>query len=126
LISPYLTEGHLWLGIARHHKAKKIRRTAVYCYIFSHMPYWLAAKMRLYPEDKNRAKWGQDLSVLFKGFSVYQAQETFNWICDNYFMELMRPDVLAVMREHRQKGDYIILLSGMFTEFLEVIGKRLR
>jgi HAD superfamily hydrolase (TIGR01490 family) len=120
-----LTEGHLWKGIAKHHRNKKIKRTALLFYITSHLPYWLAAKVKLYPQDKNRANWGRDLAILFKNFSVAEARIAFEWITDKYFMPLMRPDMIQVMQEQRRQGRRIILLSGMFSEFLEVIGKRL-
>jgi len=120
-----LTEGHLWKGIAKHHRNKNIKRTALFFYITSHLPYWLAAKMKLYPQDKNRANWGRDLAILFKNFSVAEAKIAFEWITENYFMPLMRPDMIKVMQEQRRQGRRIILLSGMFSEFLEVIGQRL-
>jgi HAD superfamily hydrolase (TIGR01490 family) len=120
-----LTEGHLWKGIAKHHQAKKLKRSALFLYIAGHLPFWLAAKVKLYPQDKNRAKWGKDLSVLFKDFTVEEARLAFEWITDNYFMPLMRPDLMQVMQEHRKQGHRIVLLSGMFGEFLEVVGKKI-
>ena len=118
-----LTEGHLWVGIARHHRAHKINRFKVYIYLMSHLPMWMAAKVNLYSEEKNRAEWGEDLPVLFKGFSGDYARKAFQWVTDNYFLPLMRPDILGQLRENKKQGFKIMLLSGMFSEFLEVIGK---
>ncbi len=120
-----LTTGHLWSGISRHHHQKKVKRLAVYWYLFSHMPYWLAAKMKLYSQEDNRAKWGEDLPVLFRGFTREEANKAFEWVADNYFMPLLRPDVMAVLNEHKKAGNKIVLLSGMFTDFLEIIGRRI-
>jgi HAD superfamily hydrolase (TIGR01490 family) len=120
-----LTAGHLWVGIARHHREHKINRLKLYLYLISHMPLWLAAKVKLYSVEKNRAQWGQDLPVLFKGFSRDKAQKAYQWVTDNYFLPLMRPDVLAKLNEHKRQGHKIMLLSGMFTDFLEVVGKSL-
>jgi HAD superfamily hydrolase (TIGR01490 family) len=120
-----LTEGHLWKGIAKHHQAKRIKRTALFMYMASHLPYWLAAKVKLYPDDQNRARWGRDLSTLFKNFSLEEARSAFEWVTANYFMPLMRPDVMKVMQEHRQAGYGIVLLSGMFSAFLEVVGQKI-
>jgi alcohol-forming fatty acyl-CoA reductase len=120
-----LTTGHLWAGIAKHHHQKKVKRTAVYLYILSHMPFWLAAKVKLYSQEKNRSKWGEDLPVLFKGFTLEEASKAFEWVTDNYFMPRLRPDILAVLKEHKQKGHKIMLLSGMFSEYLEVVGQRM-
>jgi HAD superfamily hydrolase (TIGR01490 family) len=120
-----LTEGHLWVGIARHHQAHKINRLQVYLYLISHLPMWMAAKVKLYSVEKNRAQWGEDLPVLFKGFSRDKAHKAFQWVTDNYFLPLIRADVMSKLIEHKQQGHKIMLLSGMFTDFLEVVGKSL-
>lgn len=120
-----LSSGHLWLGIAKHHKAHKIKRLSLYTYLLSHMPFWIAAKLKLYSEEKNRAKWGEDLPVLFKGFTLEEARQSFVWVIDNYFMPLMRQDVIKILQDHKKQGRKVILLSGMFTTFLEVIGQRI-
>jgi len=120
-----LTTGHLWVGIARHHRKFKVKRLGLYLYLFSHLPLWLAAKAKLYSEEKNRAKWGEDLPVLFRGFSTGEANKTFQWIADNYFMPLMRPNLLAEIKEHQKQGHKVMVLSGMFTDFLNVVGQRI-
>jgi len=61
-----LTNGHMWTGIARHHMEKRVNRVAVYSYFFSHIPLWLAAKAKLYDEEKDKIKWGEDLPALIK------------------------------------------------------------
>ncbi len=121
-----LTEGHLWVGIARHHRTHKINRFRIYLYVSYHLPAWVAAKMGLYSEEKNRMEWGEDLPFLFKGFTRDSAQKVFQWVTDNYFLPLMRHDIVEKMHEHQQQGYKIMLLSGMFTEFLEVVGKSLK
>jgi HAD superfamily hydrolase (TIGR01490 family) len=120
-----LSEGHLWAGISKHHHSRRVKRAAVYLYILSHMPFWLAAKIRLYSQEKNRAKWGVDLPVLIKGFTREEGRKTFEWVADRYFLPLLRPDMLAILKEHKQQGHKIMLLSGMFSEFLEVLGQRI-
>jgi putative phosphoserine phosphatase/1-acylglycerol-3-phosphate O-acyltransferase len=120
-----LTEGHLWLGIARHHQAKRVKRRTVLLYFLKHMPYWLASKTGLYSTEKNKTKWGEDLSVLLKGFTEDEATDAFEWVTDNYFMPSMRADVIARLREHRAQGHKVVLLSAMFTDFLKIVGRRL-
>jgi len=120
-----LTEGHLWSGISKHHRKNKIKRLTLYTYMLSHLPLWLAAKLKLYSEEKNRSKWGEDLSVLFKGFTTEEARKAFEWVSDNYFMPLMRPDVMEKLKAHKKQGHQVMLLSGMFDIFLEVMGERI-
>lgn len=120
-----LTRGHLWQGIASHHRAHKVKRLAVYFYFITHLPLWLAAKVKIYSEEKNRAKWGGDLAVLFKGFTRQKALDAFIWVTSNYFQPLMRPDILEKLEEHKKLGFKIFILSGMFTDFLEVIADKI-
>lgn len=120
-----LTRGHLWAGIAKHHKTKHVKRMTFLAYFLQHLPLWLATKVRLYSEEKNRVKWGEDLPILLKGFTVDEAKEVFKWVADNYFMPLMRDDVLSHLKRHRSEGRKVVLLSGTFDDFLKVIGQRL-
>jgi HAD superfamily hydrolase (TIGR01490 family) len=120
-----LATGHLWIGLTRHHKAKKVKRMAVYAYLFSHFPIWIAAKLKLYDDNKNKIKWGEDLSTLFKGFTREQSDGIFEWVMENYFGPAMRPDILEILGDHKKKGDTTIIVSGMFKGFLEEVGRRL-
>lgn len=120
-----LTEGHLWKGIAKHHRAKKLKRWALLTYFASHIPFWLASNIKLYSKEKNRSEWGEDLALLFKGMTPEKSKEIFEWVADNYFLPLMRQDVMELLNEHKKQGYKIVLLSGMFNEFLEVMGTKI-
>ncbi len=120
-----LSKGHLWVGISRHNRQKRVNRLAIYKYLLSHLPFWWASRLGLYDKEKNMEQWGEDMPSLFKGLSVEKAQQAFVWIIDNYFMPLMRPDMLRILKEHQQQGREVMLLSGMFREFLDLIGQRL-
>jgi alcohol-forming fatty acyl-CoA reductase len=120
-----LSKGHLWVGIGRHHRKNKVRRLTLYSYLLSHLPLWLASKFKIYSDEKDRIKWGEDLPVLFKGFSVQDARKAFIWVTDSYFMPLLRADVLEILKDHKQKGRKVMILSGMFVDFLEVVGQKI-
>ena len=120
-----LTNGHMWTGIARHHMEKRVNRVAVYSYFFSHIPLWLAAKAKLYDEEKDKIKWGEDLPALIKGFTVAEAHQVFEWVADKYFMSLLRASIEQRLVEHKKKGDKTMILSGMFNDFLEVMMSRI-
>jgi HAD superfamily hydrolase (TIGR01490 family) len=120
-----LSKGHLWIGIAKHNREKRINRFAVYFYLLSHMPLWWASRLGLYNGEKNMEKWGEDMPMLFKGLTVEDANRAFIWIMDNYFRPLLRPDVVAILKEHQKQGHKVMLLSGMFMQFLELVGHRL-
>jgi HAD superfamily hydrolase (TIGR01490 family) len=120
-----LTVGHLWSGIFQHHRQHKLKTFSLFVYLITHLPFWAVARMGLYSEEKNRARWGADLSSLFKNFTTEQAHQAFEWVADNYFQPLMRLDIIRKLEEHKMQGYKIMLLSGMFKEFLEVMGEKL-
>jgi len=39
-------------------------------------------------------------------------------------MPLMRPDIVAILKAHKANGDTLLLLSGMFTQFLKVAAEK--
>jgi putative phosphoserine phosphatase/1-acylglycerol-3-phosphate O-acyltransferase len=120
-----LTTGHLWSGIAKHHRQHRVKRVALYSYLFSHLPLWLAAKIKLYNEEKNRVKWGEDLSILFGGFTREEGRKAFEWVTDNYFVPLLRPEMMELLHRHQKQGYKTMILSGMFGDFLEVVAQRI-
>ena len=52
-----------------------------------------------------------------------EAEETFRWVKDSYFAQKMRREMLDKVEYHRSRGDRVVLLSGMFQEFLDLVGK---
>jgi HAD superfamily hydrolase (TIGR01490 family) len=120
-----LTDGHLWKGVAGYSRFKKSRRFALIRYMAAHLPIWLAAKIKMYPEDLNRAKWGRDLAVMFRGYTPEELAAACEWIAVNYFLPLMRQDMLDIMAEHKKNGCRLLILSGMFNEVLVAVAPKL-
>jgi HAD superfamily hydrolase (TIGR01490 family) len=120
-----LTTGHLWIGIARHHRTYRVKRLVFWKYFFSHLPFLLGAKIGIYNEDKARARWGEDMPVLIKGYTREQGREVINWVIDHYVLPSLRKDMLRILDEHKKLGHKVMLLSGTMLDFLDVIGQRL-
>jgi HAD superfamily hydrolase (TIGR01490 family) len=120
-----LTEGHLWKGIAKYNQFKKRSRARLFWYVITHLPYWLAAKIKIYPDDLNRAKWGRDLAMMFKDYRPEDVLAACDWIALNYFTPLMRPDMLRIIEEHKKNGHRLLILSGMFNSVLEAVAHKL-
>jgi HAD superfamily hydrolase (TIGR01490 family) len=120
-----LSTGHLFNGVIRHHINHKVKRISVSAYLITHLPLWLLSKIKIQSEESSKMKWGEDLAVLFKGFEKQEGLRVFNWIVDNYFSQLIRLDILAMLRKHRGEGHVIVLLSGTFTDFLEIVRQKL-
>ena len=120
-----LSTGHLFNGVIRHHIKHKVKRLSVSAYLITHLPLWFLSKIKIQSEEGSKVRWGEDLAVLFKGFEKQEGMRVFKWVVDNYFRQLIRFDVLATLRKHRDEGHVIVLLSGTFTDFLEIVRQKL-
>ena len=120
-----LFTGHLWIGLAKHHLKHKLKRFSVYAYVASHMPLWLAGKLRLIKEGTYKSIWGQDMPFLLKGLKSDKVVEIYKWIADYYLVPLLRTDILDLVKRHKKRGHLTILLSGSFDDFLQVVRQKL-
>jgi HAD superfamily hydrolase (TIGR01490 family) len=120
-----LTEGHLWVGLAAHHRRHKIKRLAMYEYLLLHLPLYLASKAKLISQERNHKKWGEDVAFMLKGLTPARGRKVFEWLMDNYFLPRMRPEILQRLQEHRAQGHKTMVLSGVLTDFLDVVRVRL-
>jgi HAD superfamily hydrolase (TIGR01490 family) len=120
-----LFTGHFWTGLIKHHFKQGTRRLSVVAYCATHYPLWFVYKLKLLTEDQAKIKWGEDLPVLLKGFTIDQLVDIYRWIEENYVTRLYRSDMLQLLNKHKEKGHVIIILSGSFTGFLEMIKGKL-
>jgi len=124
-----LFTGHLWQGIVKHHIKYKVKLVSVLMYLAANFPLAfageLASKLNITGEEWYKIKWGEDLATLLKGFKKEEVIRIFQWITDNYFMKLLRPDVMALLQWHRSENHITVLLSGSFSDFLEIIKQEL-
>jgi len=69
--------------------------------------------------------WAEGLGSIFKGASEEEALDSFQWISDKYIFNSLRSDVVEILRQHKQNGHVIIIVSSTFSAFLEIVGQRL-
>jgi HAD superfamily hydrolase (TIGR01490 family) len=124
-----LSRGHLWQGLVKHHMHYKIKLVSVLRYLATNVPLALtgelASRLKFTGDEWYKIKWGEDLASLLKGFEKDEAIKAFEWVADDYFMKRLRPDILPLLGRHRDEGHITVLLSGSFSDFLEIIKQRL-
>jgi len=120
-----LFNGHVWYGVVKHHRTLRINRFWLYVYLIVHMPLWYLYKLRLMTGERARFLWARNMSWTLKGMNETQVAAMFSWITDEYIIPLLRPDVLARLRDHQAQGHRVILLSGAFEGLLAAVGERL-
>jgi len=76
--------------------------------------------------NKRRARVGiiKDLAPLLKGLGEEEIQRLAGRV-SKMMVARLRPDIQAILQDHKQRGHSVVLVSTMFQPFLEVIGRRL-
>lgn len=65
------------------------------------------------------------LAWLVQGYNLEQVQAAFTWVVDEYLLPSRRQKMLERLHHHQEQGHRVIIVSGMFTSALELIGLRL-
>lgn len=120
-----LYTGHIWQGIALHHRQQQVNRLPLYLYAGAHIPMWPLCRLGLLSEATVRDLWTCHLGWTMRGLTTQEAAATFAWIAEHYVLPLVRPDVLARLRDHQKAGQRVILVSGTPVPLLAEIGRQL-
>jgi len=121
-----LSRGHSWEGFRRYYANYEKRRIlSIFAFLTTHIALWLLVKCKLYNKEKCWLKWTEDLDGVFKGLSKEEVQKMSQWVVDEYTLKLSRRDVVGILSQHKQKGHIVVIVSAVFSEFLEILGQRL-
>ena len=119
-----LYTGHIGLGIARHHQVHRVKRLPLYILMGSHMALWPLWRLGLMSEATTRELWIRHMGWTIRGWTPEEAGRAFVWIAERYVLPLTRPDVVARLREHQEKGHRVIIVSGTPSPLLAEIGRQ--
>jgi HAD superfamily hydrolase (TIGR01490 family) len=120
-----LYTGHIWQDLARHHWAARRHRRWVVAYLLWNMAPFPVYKLGLMSRETYFHVWGQTMGWLLRGWPLAEAQALFEKLTEEQVLPNVRPDMVARLREHRDQGHLVALVSGTFTPFLEIIARRL-
>ena len=120
-----LFTGHVWRGLADHHRSQHTHRLHLSVYVMAHMGLWGLHRARLVSEEAAYGAWVRHMSWLMAGFGVERGQEIFGRVCDEAVTPQLRQDVVELLRQHQADGHSVVLVSGTFQQMLEVIAHRL-
>jgi len=121
-----LYTGHIVRGVARHHRVHRVKRLPLFVFMASHMALWPLWRLGLVPEAAMRELWTRDLGWTVRGWTPEKAATAFAWVAECYVQPLVRPDVMARMRDHQAAGQRVIVVSGTPAPLLAAIGRQLR
>jgi HAD superfamily hydrolase (TIGR01490 family) len=120
-----LFTGHTWQGVMRYLRRQRRNRRWLVLLLVTHVPLGYLARAGLAGRGRMRTTWARHMSWALRGMSEAEVGDAFEWIADVYAAPLFRSDVVALLREHKRRGDRVVLLSGTFEPLLEMIAARL-
>jgi len=120
-----LYTGHIVQGVARHHRVQRVKRLPLYLFMASHMALWPLFRLGLVSEAAMRELWTRDLGWTVRGWTPQEAATAFAWIAEHYVQPLVRPDIMARLRDHQAAGHRVIVVSGTPAPLLTAIGCQL-
>lgn len=107
-----VVSGNPWRGFLAYDgmdKWRVYRRYPVFA-----PPYW-AKKAGLISDVRFRQIWVREMAALLRGMHRERTDDLFCWIAEDFMADCYQEDVVARLREHKQNGDFVLLVSGMFT-----------
>jgi len=113
-----LYTGHIVRGIARHHRAHRVKRLPLYFYMATHVALWPLWRSGLLSEATMRELWARHLGWTVRGWTLQEAAAAFAWVAEQYVQPLVRPDAMARLRDHQAAGHRIIIVSGTLAPLL--------
>lgn len=120
-----LFTGNVWRGLSRYLRRRHRNRRWLYGFLATHIPLGFLYQLHLMGGGEMRLIWSRHMSWMLRGMSVTEGARVFTWVADEYVMPLLRPGVVALLREHQAQGERTILLSGAPQPLLEIIGEQL-
>lgn len=120
-----LYTGHIVQGIVRHHRTHRVKRLPLYVFMTTHMALWPLWRLGLLSEAIMRELWTRHVGWTVRGWTPQEAAVAFAWIAEQYVQPLVRPDVMARLRDHQAAGHRVIMVSGTIAPLLAEIGRQL-
>ncbi len=124
-----LFSGHFWQGLADYHFKHNLKKASVYVFLVTHLfmsfVYVLASKLKIIRPEAHKIKWGEDMGFFLKGLSAEEVEKMYEWMMRDYFMPRAKPETAKILKEHIEKGHIVVIVSGSYRNFLELIGKEL-
>ena len=88
------------------------------------LPVWLAGKLKLSDDDAFRQCWVRAVAGLLGGWSRAETNALFDWVASKGMAGAFRVEIVARLRRHMERGDTVILVSGMYAELVAAFARQ--
>ena len=107
-----------------HLKNHPVYHTKYKRFFYSLLPTYIAYKLKLYPEQKMRARSMQVYLNTFKDLPQKDLENFFHEMAEKMQKDF-NPQVLSRLEQHLAAKDHVMLVSGAFTPLLHAATKHL-
>lgn len=110
--------GQMWQGLLKSPDVQKSRIAWLY---LTAVPHHLLSRAGAVSQAQFRDRWVRLMAWLMTGWSEAQVQHLYSHIAQDYLIPDLRPDVVSVLKNHKQQGHYVALVSTMFEGILRAL-----
>lgn len=119
-----LTSAHIYSSIVRRRMRHPVGALRAVAYLLYHFALVIPYRLELLEPTRFFMSWMVDLADLIKGMRRSEAAPLFRAVADD-IMAGVRPDVMALLREHQAQGRLTFIVSGAFQPILQEVGRRM-
>ena len=112
--------GEVWAGLLQSPDVKRARR--IWLYVTA-LPHYFLSRTRLVSQAAFRDRWVQLMAWLMTGWSAEQVNHVCETIALDYLVPTLRPDVVALVKQHSDQGHHVVLVSTMFDGIVQVLAQ---
>jgi HAD superfamily hydrolase (TIGR01490 family) len=114
--------GEVWGGLLHSPEVRRFKMVWLYG---TALPHHLLSKVGIVSQAGFRDRWVRLMAWLMMGWSVEQAQPVYDLTVREYLIPMLRPDMVAILNQHKAAGHPVILVSTMFEGIVERFGAHL-
>lgn len=89
------------------------------------LPYYGAAKIGIVSDERLRDQWLVRMAAVYTGLHHDTIMAMYEDVIDDVLETLLNAKVVQRLEDHQRDGASVILASGMFSDFLSLLARRL-
>jgi HAD superfamily hydrolase (TIGR01490 family) len=115
-------EGTPWNIIRKHPSYNKTRGQIE---LLRFLPTYALSKFKILNESGMRKEWLARMAASFTGLSRETIFKMYRDSIEGDFQNVLRRDVVAQLQEHKKQGATVILVSGIFTDLVQLLAEHI-
>lgn len=117
-----LISASTWNFLFQH---PKIGATKVRIALAKVTPVGIGSKIGLLGDALFREQWVRQMALLFRNWQREEVEAAFDEIVNQKMLPHYREDIVERLQQHKQNGDHVVLISGMFDVAARTFAARL-